>query len=350
LWLFVPCPCAAESEDSTSESNSQPNTLALEKFARSCTSKGKHMRPQYWRSAWAKESYLRPLSGLTLPPSQMQNAASTFARRLANTGSISGSADSRASRSPLRAARRETGTSVICGPTLSSISLHTLLVPSSWKTCQASFLEMVEDSSGESLTIYTDWVTGWRRSCSKLGTLARATVGSGCSSSEYWTTPTVTQIARTTEGTERRMEFRASIGRTTLNYGTLEEHISHWATPRAFDAMGCIRKTQGTTKAGYRNLPIEAQNWAHAARSFSPPAHATTDGPPSCEDGPNSRPPSKRRLNPAFASWLMGWHPAWVNERTSFAQSGTEWYRYRQRLRSCCFGLLSTMLGDAPNS
>ena len=48
------------------------------------------------------------------------------------------------------------------------------------------------------------------------------------------------------------------------------------------------------------------------ARFFSPQDKKTQDGQPSSTDGPNSLPPSpKKRLNPNFAGWLMGWPPYW---------------------------------------
>lgn len=63
--------------------------------------------------------------------------------------------------------------------------------------------------------------------------------------------------------------------------------------------------------------------------AYSPQAQAIQDGPDSSSDIPTSR----RRLNPAFAAWLMGIPPMWVHpEVTSCEQLGME--SYRSKLRS----------------
>jgi hypothetical protein len=115
---------------------------------------------------------------------------------------------------------------------------------------------------------------------------------------------------------------------------------ANWPTPRTITggAESTERKQElGRTDSGGGDLQT-------VVLCFSPPAHATTDGPTFSQDGPTSRPPSKRRLNPAFAAWLMGWHPLWTNASTNFAPSETGWCHYKRQLRSCCFGGLSTML------
>ncbi len=43
------------------------------------------------------------------------------------------------------------------------------------------------------------------------------------------------------------------------------------------------------------------------------------------------------RLNPLFVSWLMGW-PTIVPITSNF--SATEWFHFKQRMRSALFGLL----------
>lgn len=47
------------------------------------------------------------------------------------------------------------------------------------------------------------------------------------------------------------------------------------------------------------------------------------------------------RLNPVFVSWLMGW-PLIVLDYSNC--SATEWCHFKQRMRSCLFGLLQDAL------
>lgn len=69
--------------------------------------------------------------------------------------------------------------------------------------------------------------------------------------------------------------------------------------------------------------------------AYSPQVQATPDGQTSSPAGPGS----PRRLNPAFAAWLMGWPWWWTNPALdNSAQSAMESYRFalRQRLSDLC--------------
>jgi hypothetical protein len=66
-----------------------------------------------------------------------------------------------------------------------------------------------------------------------------------------------------------------------------------------------------------------------------------SDGPESSQGGPTSR----RRLNPAFGCWLMGWPCWWTNPAiTSCAKSEMESYRFALRSQ------LSSLLGEPGSS
>ena len=174
---------------------------------------------------------------------------------------------------------------------------------------------------------------------------------------------------------------------------TLTEAIRDWATPLAADS-------RGAAGAGKEELPNQAQNWAtpraedgesagervsrgvadtltaqarnttwdrneyptttsrdmkgrdldsrHGGASL---AHAIETGEyshstrldPTASSGPASSPECptlRRRLNPAFVCWLMGWTWWWTHaDVTNSEQLETEWSRWQQQSRSM-FSLL----------
>ena len=62
----------------------------------------------------------------------------------------------------------------------------------------------------------------------------------------------------------------------------------------------------------------------------TPTSHERTHTPRDVDHGTQLANQVGRRLNPNFVDWLMGWVPGW----TACAPLGTEWSRYRRRLRS----------------
>ena len=101
-----------------------------------------------------------------------------------------------------------------------------------------------------------------------------------------------------------------------------------WMTPSSNDHKGSSQPGQ---RRGQLSEQVECSNQA-------PPT--TTHGEPSSSSTPTSR----RRLNPAFTSWLMGWPWFWTRaEPISFAAREMELYRQRLRwhLLNLCGGLLS---------
>ena len=91
----------------------------------------------------------------------------------------------------------------------------------------------------------------------------------------------------------------------------LAHDVRFWATPNTPNGGRTLTESdviaKGATDKGKRQVPLDQQ-----ARFFSPQDQKTQDGQPSSTDGPNSLPPLvKKRLNPNFAAWLMGWPPYW---------------------------------------
>lgn len=147
----------------------------------------------------------------------------------------------------------------------------------------------------------------------------------------------------------------------------LPSAAAQWPTPTATDC-----EQAGSAKAGHFTLNRAGTTWPTPnsavveAKSKPPiignrkatdPQISTADvavhlfsslqdrptpaGPESSPAGPTSR----RRLNPAFGCWLMGWPCWWTNPAiTSCARSEME--SYRSRLRS----QLSSLLGEQDSS
>ena len=87
----------------------------------------------------------------------------------------------------------------------------------------------------------------------------------------------------------------------------LDQQARMFPTPTMSDATrGNFASKEKRTKGG-RGKQLADQSCIFRA---SPPAPQIPDGPQSCENTPGLRPPSRRRLNPEFVTWLMNF-PAW---------------------------------------
>ena len=346
MWLYVPYPCAPASEVSISESKPVLNSLALDQFSQDCTSNGKHMRPRYWRTEWTKGCYLQRLSGLTLEPSEVQKCAELW------SGATSSSGASHASRGVSLESKSEPPMSAISGHV--SQLLSKLIVPdeSLLKTSQDSLFEM---DSAELPTTYDIWVTGWRRSCSELVMLVRATAGNAflC-----WPTPVANDDNKTPDANDCARQQQ----RTDAGCRTLANDLAMWRTPSATDAEGGIMDIQFASDNGLNpkiklrdqsahwstpqtwNLGEESMEWSlHQDQRMK--RGRTLSGYPH-----TLRQHSQKRLNPYFAEWLMGWNPGWTIARTGSAAWVTESWTFRRRSRSYCSNLLCNVLrGGAPN-
>lgn len=373
MWLHVPSASAPEPGCSTSASTLPPNEQALAEFALSATLSGKHTRPQTWSRKWKQEPWLKLLSGLTLEPSQAQSAALTWAQQ----AWMPSLAESPASHSP----SQESGfTPMTPGTSLERPwnSLKPLLLNGSpWRTSQGSlFLTDSADSQKD----WTSWATTWRQSCSALVTWGPRMDELGCLSSLSleWRTPS----AGDPEGGV--MEIRTD---TTGKYKLRDDSVA-WATPQAFDSKDVTRKTP-TTVAGCRTLANDLVNWATPnaemdkqdratdatlyrcyvarpnaqkalppeARFFSLPQRTTPPhGSAPCTNDRTSalryralrlmRGTMKHRLNPLFAEWLMGWPEQWSNVQADSGSLATEWFLYKQQLRTAFSLMLSEGRGE----
>jgi hypothetical protein len=131
---------------------------------------------------------------------------------------------------------------------------------------------------------------------------------------EQWSTP------RAMSGGPESAERKKQLGRTESGGGDLQAQTREWGTPRAAEWKGT--GPQGSKSHHHRlkrhYLDAQAENFPTGL------PHQMEIGLTSPSDsGP-------RRLNCAFAEWLMGWPLGW----TDFAALGTEWSHWQQRTRS----------------
>jgi len=120
------------------------------------------------------------------------------------------------------------------------------------------------------------------------------------------------------------------------NHGeVLAGQAASWPTPAARDAKGANSEAHVTTNGSGRMHLDQLPNYV--AHAFSRPAQNPNSGPTSSPPCPTSR----RRLNPAFVCWLMGW-PTWWTEPDPTPSAVRAMALWRSRLRQ----LLATLLAE----
>jgi hypothetical protein len=178
-----------------------------------------------------------------------------------------------------------------------------------------------------------------------------AAAGNACLARDARKWPTPDAMSGGAESGNRKKE----LGRTASGGGDLLAAVQHWPTIGANDAKGSARMGQRRGQldeaaeqkwatprvTGQADTNRENRESAHAgddltfqAEKFSPPAQPIHDGPPSSASAPDSR----RRLNPAFASWLMGW-PWWWTQPAPISFAPSAMASYRCKLRSLLLSL-----------
>jgi hypothetical protein len=112
--------------------------------------------------------------------------------------------------------------------------------------------------------------------------------GQALAASDQWASP------RATDGEKGSPNQRGSKGDLMLSSQTAQ-----WPTPAARDYKGANSTDHVTTNGTGRMHMDQLPNYVQHAFHPSPPDQATPAGPPSS--------PQRRRLNPLFVEWLMGW-------------------------------------------
>ncbi len=169
-----------------------------------------------------------------------------------------------------------------------------------------------------------------------------------------WPTPNVPNGGRTVP--EQQMLSGKSAGGRKIQK-PLTRTAELWPTPRTITggAESAKRKKElGRRNSGGGDLQAATQTWAMSKNSDCGPEPATEtfsknpyplnevtcrSSRPVPEKSNHGGKSSKsiRRLNPRFVAWLMGW------PHIDSGFSATEWFLYRQRMRSALCGLVSNI-------
>lgn len=349
-WLYVPG-AAGSNSDSISPG---PD---IELFV---TSSGKPTpRPHSWRG-WKRRSWIKRLSGTICAPSTAAHGVASW---------ISSLRVIPASPSAQLAAAGAPTTPATSGPKSPASSMNAAPNSSSWRMSPTIFVW----ASVRSTTSWEQWASLLRQDCSRRLKSARDMSASASSS---WPTARVAdgqgssyQRDRGQKGMERPTLLGAALlwptpkamsgggnsQRANRNAGgpDLQEVAQSWPTPRACDGD---KPSAGNQRE--HSLTRQAAAWpTPAARDFrspnsresqdrrndgtyrgqqlpnfvehhfsSPPAPVTDDGALS---SPTTR-TSRRRLNPLFVEWLMGWPIGW----TGCGSAATGYHRWLEHSRS----------------
>jgi hypothetical protein len=147
------------------------------------------------------------------------------------------------------------------------------------------------------------------------------------SAAAQWPTPVANDDNKSPEA-HLAMKARMKGGpRQTIT--SLQVLVQQWPTPAARDSKGANSAEHALITGGGRKHMDQLSNFvAHSSHLAQP----MPDGPPSCESGQDSPPPSAKRLNPAFGEWLMGW-PIGHTIAEPSASSASEMASWRCKLR-----------------
>ena len=358
MWL-LPDQLRSEFAAASGCSKKPSDWCSPEAVARPCVNGKPTPRPRSWRG-WKMRPWSARLFGAAISETSTQRpfadwwTSSLRACRASLTASPDGS---KATPTPEAGENTET----VLSPD-SCESWKPVAPP--WCSSKTSQLGFALDGFDSSARNYADWVTrSLNLSFSLRKMLAQATSGNGCSS---WPTPRTEQAGFADDGKggrsldvdartwpSPRSEDSESCGNHPGATDSLTGAIAHWPTPRAFDFKG---GGENTPENGY--LDRTAENWqtpsqqGHTSRcqvgdterqdllpkqaeKFSPPAPAPATGDKSSINPRTLR----RRLNPAFACWLMGWPWWWTRpEPINFAASAMASWRcaLRSRLWKLC--------------
>lgn len=135
-----------------------------------------------------------------------------------------------------------------------------------------------------------------------------------------WTTPQAHDI--TERGSGQQPTSKAG-------NACLARDARTWPTPAGRDAKGENSEIHATLTGGGRKHMDQLPNFV----AYSPQVQAIRDGQTSSEADQTS---PRRRLNPNFAEWLMGWPPGWsIADQTACDASETALWRCRLQSQLC---------------
>ena len=342
MWLYVPSHCLQESEDSTSEFDLL--FLRLERFA---TWKGSFMPPQFWRRAWKKEAWTSLLSTATLKHSTLAHGVERWILFMVG---------SHASPTPSPASGKATKTNAPSGQNLQE-SWPSVDPP--WSSSRTSQPSLWGEDLDLSERNYADWATSSKiRSSSARQMLARLTFVRGSSSSPtIWQTPKDSSGGNVSRSGDRKDELLLAGQAETWPTAVVQDSESHAVAAnrgsdssrhsgttltdatRDFEERGRRGENQYPTPSatvygsGQNEGTIEHVRPSRGTPSLSQWASSPQAQKISMSGSKSSKSPrgSRRRLNPAFVCWLMGWPWWWTRtEHINSVAPVTELYPPRQ--------------------
>ena len=356
MWLHIPS-TQSQSVQASAGSTSECDER-FQMFAQSCTSSGKSRPPRYWRRECATAYWSRLLSGATLPHSQAQQSAITFARQLASEASGCFTEEFLVNRTPLPASEEARTTSATCGQSRCEQSNTTDQACSSLRTSPVSSATCPR---GLSLICNGLDTSCLDRACLRPQMSERVRGESGYS---CWPVPTARDW-RSEEATEdfdavrdeqskgkplayEAMKWKSPHGMAGIDAtgkagagGEFAEEATKWDAPTSRDHKdgACenadVPENRILGRESVAFHPGQASDLTALLKKFStlsskemrPQAIAFLKnllngrrGRESSKPGPTSR----RRLNPKFVEWLMGLPENWTSvDPINFADSET---------------------------
>ena len=113
----------------------------------------------------------------------------------------------------------------------------------------------------------------------------------------------------------------------------LQDQVANWPTPAASEGRQGFQDRSRGMKGSQESLSTIALSWSSLPAQPQPSGTMCWCGTTGCALRSH-----KRKLNPVFVEWLMGWPLLWTNVSTAFEPAAMELYlcRVRQLLESLC--------------
>ena len=356
MWLSIPSAFAPALECLT------PHSASLAAFAQSVTSSGKHTPQAGWSRSWKRDAWMQRLSGLTWEPSTADLGAARWIASLEDCPASRTQSPASASVTTIT----EVGASVTDQSRTSCESFQRLDPP--WSLLKMSQLSLLGDFSDQSEKNYQQWVTEskgrslllrkmWARaigenefSSSRTGWMTPDVPNGGRTlspevvarkgatesgkrqvglenQSRNWPTPAAQDDNKSPEAYRHMREFK--LGRTGAaaeTISSLQVKVQVWRTPDTNECGGAQDATKRLEGGHSLRLQDQAHSWPLESLR---PVQSTLDGR---ELSPTTR-ILNRRLNPAFAAWLMGLPGWWTSPAvTNSVQSEMDAYRLQSAL------------------
>jgi hypothetical protein len=287
MWLHVPkCALSRSALGSGCMTLHSEQCLLLEQFV---TSSGKHSPQRSWSGLWKRASWMRRLSGLTLPPSRLEDGAASWMRSLQDC--LASPTARQAANSAMKI-RGRSGVATARSRT-SSASYPSVDPPwSSSRTSQIGF-DTISNGFDLSATNYAEWVTRSKnRSSSVRRMLARR-----INANAFGSWPT--SRAEDAESCQHPIE-------DSRNGSSLTDAVRKWPSPRGMDSAGAgyMNQRDGTTRPMLAGM---AENWP------TPDANVSTQSNKS--QSPNAK------VRPNLAALAPLWSTPMASEAHTRPQS-----------------------------